>query len=253
MADMRVDEFIASLREDGRALAGAAEQASLDASVPTCPGWLVKDLLRHVGGVHRWAAAHVARQRRTPFAQEDEQRFFAAPADDALVGWFSEGHLALVDALGTADPALDCWTFLPCRSPLQFWARRQAHETAIHRADAEAAIGRYPDWPPPFAVDGVNELLDGFFARRPQRLAADPASSIALHAVDADVAWTIMMGSGGLRVVAAELSDTTLHLAGTATQLYLLLWNRAGIEGLDVHGDVAAWELWRSRATVTWS
>lgn len=34
---------------------------------------------------------------------------------------------------------VDCWTFLDAPSPLAFWARRQAHETAIHRADAQLA------------------------------------------------------------------------------------------------------------------
>ncbi|MER6443505.1 hypothetical protein ABT275_45720 [Streptomyces sp. NPDC001185] len=39
---------------------------------------------------------------------------------------------------------MTCWTFNPARvpSPLAFWTRRQAHETAVHRYDAEAATGR---------------------------------------------------------------------------------------------------------------
>ena len=32
-----------------------------------------------------------------------------------------------------------CFAFLPAPSPLAFWARRQAHETGIHRADVESA------------------------------------------------------------------------------------------------------------------
>src|SRR5262249_53658636 len=58
-----------------------------------------------------------------------------------LPGWFREGHAALVQALSVAGPDLNCWAFLAAPSPLAFWARRQAHETAIHRVDAgQAAV-----------------------------------------------------------------------------------------------------------------
>ncbi|GIF22087.1 uncharacterized protein (TIGR03083 family) [Actinoplanes tereljensis] len=250
---MRVDQFVESLRVDGRGLAEAADQAGLDAVVPTCPDWQIRDLLRHTGGVHRWAAAHVTQERVKPFTADEEEQFFAAPDDDALLDWFRHGHQALVGVLSAAEPTVDCWTFLPgAGSPLEFWARRQAHETAVHRADAEAALGRLPQWDPRFAADGINELLRGFFARRPQRLATDPPVSIALCATDAEAAWTIYLGPDGLRVVDAD-GPATLHLAGTASRLYLLLWNRTGTEGLDAHGDVPVWDAWCSKAAVTWN
>ena len=65
----------------------------------------------------------------------------------------------------TADESLSCWTFLPAPSPLAFWTRRQAHETAIHGADADASAGRASVFPADFAADGVDELLTGFQAR----------------------------------------------------------------------------------------
>lgn len=249
---MRVDQFIENLRADGEGLAAAAERAGLDAPVPTCPGWRVRDLLLHLGGVHRWAGAHVTRHRREPFGPDEEAEFFTTHADDRLLDWFRDGHQELVRALSEADPALDCWTFLPAGSPLEFWARRQAHETAVHRADAEAASGGHPRWAPPFAADGIDELLTGFFARRPQRLAIDPPQSIALHATDAGAAWTIRMEPDRLHVDRTG-QPATLHITGTASRLYLLLWNRTGLNGLDTNGDVRAWDAWRDRATVTWS
>ena len=45
----------------------------------------------------------------------------------------------LIEALDSASPDLEAWTFLPAPSPLAMLARRQAHETAIHRYDAESA------------------------------------------------------------------------------------------------------------------
>ncbi|MEV4279183.1 maleylpyruvate isomerase family mycothiol-dependent enzyme [Actinoplanes xinjiangensis] len=245
---MRVDHFIETLRADGDRLAEAAHHAGPDAAVPTCPGWVIADLLGHLGGVHRWATAHVTGGHREPVPADG---FFAAPADGTLLDWFREGHRSLVAALLAADPALDCWTFLPAGSPLEFWARRQAHETAVHRADAEAAAGSRPRWSPDFAVDGIDEVLHGFFRRRPERLAADPPLRMSLHATDAGRAWTIRMEPDRLYVDAGE-QPAGLRLAGTASDLYLLLWNRAGVEGLDVDGDLAAWESWRDRAVVTW-
>ena len=41
-----------------------ADRAGLDAPVPTCPDWTVRDLVAHQGMVHRWAAALVRGERR---------------------------------------------------------------------------------------------------------------------------------------------------------------------------------------------
>ena len=59
---MKTAEFLQALETEGRLLAAAAEEAGTEAKVPTCPEWQVRDLLRHTGAVHRWAAAYVAEQ-----------------------------------------------------------------------------------------------------------------------------------------------------------------------------------------------
>ncbi|WP_035861274.1 maleylpyruvate isomerase family mycothiol-dependent enzyme [Cryptosporangium arvum] len=249
---MRIDDYVDVLRRDGEALSRAAERAGPDAAVPTCPGWQVRDLLAHLGGVHRWAAALVTTRRPDPFGAADEKRFFDAPADDALLGWFSDGHRDLVRTLTDADPALHCWTFFAAPSPLAFWARRQAHETAIHRADAEAATASAPDWEPGFAADGIDELLHGFLARRAARITADPAVSLALAADDVDAAWTVQLTPSGL-LVDAGAHPPTLTLTGRASDLYRLLWNRSGSERLVVRGDLDALETWRHRVAINWT
>jgi uncharacterized protein (TIGR03083 family) len=250
---VRVDEYLAVLAEDGRRLVEAAGRVGLDAAVPTCPGWLVRDLLRHVGGVHRWAASFVATGRREPYPAEDEERqFFRVVPDGELLEWAWRGHADLAQALSAAEPATVCWAFLPAPSPLAFWARRQAHETAIHRADAEAATGLTPGWDPEFAIDGVEELLRGFLARRPERITADPPASVALAATDVEAAWTIELRPDGLRVIDGA-HPATLTVTAPASDLYLLLWNRVGVDQLDAHGDPRVFDDWRGKATVTWS
>jgi uncharacterized protein (TIGR03083 family) len=100
-----------------------------------------------------------------PEQSEAAQRA-AGPPDGQLHDWYLSGLDALVSGLASADPGMPAWTFLPAPSPLAFWARRQAHETAIHRADAELAAGSRPSYPAELAADGVDELLTGFTARQ---------------------------------------------------------------------------------------
>jgi hypothetical protein len=49
---MEIGQHIAALERDGELLAEAAEAAGLDATVPACPGWRVRDLVRHQAYVH---------------------------------------------------------------------------------------------------------------------------------------------------------------------------------------------------------
>ncbi|GAA3441655.1 hypothetical protein Pve01_30130 [Planomonospora venezuelensis] len=265
---------MSALRDAGLRLAEAAALAGPDAPVPTCPGWRVRDLLGHTGGVHRWAAAHVAAARAEPFTDGEQAQFFTAPGDDGLLDWFRAGHAALVRTLEEADPSVTCWTFLRAPTPLAFWARRQAHETTVHRIDAEsAAAGVLPPGAPggtvpgrtapggagggapvdpALAADGVDELFDGFLARRRGRLVADPPVSLAVRATDRPTAWTIRVEPGG-RTITPGAHDADCVVSGPAAGLYLLLWNRADAEGLDVRGDRDVLALWREKAAITWS
>src|SRR4029077_4284715 len=160
LTQMEIAEHIDALRRQGERMADAAERAGLDAPVPPCSPWLVKDLLRHTGYVHRWAAQHITDRPGQILDGPPEEEILAGGADDAeLLAWFRAGHAALAQTLATADPALDCATFMAAPSALAFWARRQAHEPATPRADAESASGATPDYEPAFAADGIDELI----------------------------------------------------------------------------------------------
>src|SRR5579859_5381908 len=112
-------------------------------------------------------------------------------ADPELLTWFRAGHAALVQTLNAADPGLVCPTFMDAPSPLAFWARRQAHETAIHRADADSASGIQTDYDPEFAADGIDELITGFGQRRKYRPPAEHAGSMRVQATDTGHAWYV--------------------------------------------------------------
>ena len=75
------------------------------------------------------------------------------------------------------------------------------HETTVHRADAELALGADPSIDPVVAADGIDEFLFNLpSARRPrEHLASLPAgASLHLHATDADGEWLIRFTGGGI-------------------------------------------------------
>ena len=49
---MEIAEHVVALDRDGRLLADAAAKAGLMTAIPACPGWQVRDLVRHQAYVH---------------------------------------------------------------------------------------------------------------------------------------------------------------------------------------------------------
>jgi uncharacterized protein (TIGR03083 family) len=246
---METDALVDALEREGRLLAVAAEAAGPDAKVPTCPDWQVRDLLRHTGMVHRWAAAFVAEGYTSYHPDEGLPDLDGAE----LLDWFREGHGRLVDTLRSAPPDVQCWHFLPAPSPLAFWARRQAHETTVHRFDAEAARGGTPaEIAPHFAADGIDEMLRGFHARSRSRVRSDEPRVLRVRATDADGAvWTVRLSQEPPAATRDEASDADCEVTGSAAQLYLSLWNRMPFP--KVTGDASLAALWREKSAVTWS
>ena len=259
---MEIADHIDALRHQGDLLADAARRSGLDVAVPPCPRWQVMDLLRHVGYIHRWAARHITERSSQIIEGPPEEEILRGGASDpGLLAWFRAGHAALVETLAAADPAVECATFMPAPSPLAFWARRQAHETAIHRADAELASRAAPEYPPDFAADGIDELITGFGMRRkyqPQVGSAAGGGLLRVFAADTGDAWSIAAHQGRLQPQrephgdAAEAAGCTV--TGPASGLYLYLWNRAAAAEADVViiGDPALLSRWQEAVRVRW-
>ncbi|MEU9588864.1 maleylpyruvate isomerase family mycothiol-dependent enzyme [Streptomyces sp. NPDC048193] len=251
---METVTFVETLDREGGLLAAAAEKAGTGAAVPTCPGWQVRDLLRHTGMVHRWATTIVAEGHTSPHPDGGLPDLDG----DLLLAWFREGHRELVATLTTAPSDLRCWHFLPAPSPLAFWARRQAHETSVHRLDAESALDGAPaDGVPSgvgtdFALDGIDELLCAFHARPKSAVRTAGPRTLRVRATDApDAVWTVRLSEEP--PVARRTDDDTAdcELTGPAAQLYAALWNRRPFP--EVTGDRSLAALWRERSGVTWN
>jgi uncharacterized protein (TIGR03083 family) len=186
-----------------------------------------------------------------------EAELLATGPDDAgLIDWFAAGHAALVETLLTADPAVRCWTFLPAPSPLAFWARRQAHETAIHRVDAELAAGEPTSFPADFAADGIDELLIGFFGRAAPGTIRE-SFTLGVSAADVNENWVVGNVQAGIKAASIPLGGATgtdCNVTGPASALYLLLWNRttAADGGVAATGDPDVLRSWQAGMQVKW-
>jgi uncharacterized protein (TIGR03083 family) len=236
------DRWVAEIDAQAGALRAAAVSAGPRAAVPTCPEWTVLDLVSHVAGVHDWAARALHTDPAEPDVRADP-----GPAEWAdLLSWWTARTGALVAGLTAAGPHAPAWVFDDEDAPTAaFWARRQAHETAVHRLDAEHARSGSPVpvflYDTDFAADGIDEALTMWVPRRVGAEPPDLRGEVAVHAVDAGRSWLVRLAPGAPPAVEAVdpgadlAADATL--AGTADAVYRAVWHRPSIA--TVHGDAS--------------
>jgi uncharacterized protein (TIGR03083 family) len=225
------DRYRAAIRGETDGLVDAAERAGLDAPVPSCPDWDVAKLLRHVGRVQRWAAANATAGE---FVAPDTLP--APPGPERLGRWVRDGAAALVVALDR-PPGEPTWTFTP-DGTVGFWQRRQAHEAAMHRVDAELAAGQAQPIATDLAVDGIDEWL-GLLAHRPNAtLPTGRGETLHVHATDVDGEWLVRLGDGAPTVERAHAKGD-VALRGPASDLLLVVLRRLDPGRVEVFGDRA--------------
>lgn len=239
------DAYLAAFTADAGRLSGLARSADADAPVPTCPGWTLLDLVRHVGDVYAHKVA-LLRLGRRPEPGEWPL------GDDLPLAEAVDRHDAaqreLAQLLADAGPDTACWTWMEGagEGTSAAWARRMAHEALVHRVDAEAALGA-PLHPaaPGLAADGVDEALT-WMAGDSDVVADARSAGGAAGAVLLD--W----GSGGRLVdlpdgghdvralSSAEVADTAADatLRGDALSLDLYLWGRLEALPSVMRGDL---------------
>lgn len=254
-----IPNYIKAVEVEGERFARAAELGGFDVAIPACPGWVMRDLVRHLGEIHLWAAANIispAPHWLHVGQLSDLQQYWPGlaaewPTDEELIAWYQATLANLVHVLRTAPLGVEAFTFLPAPSPLEMWARRQASEIAIHRVDAECVQGIVSQFDPLFAADMIDELITGFAPYYKSDAFTDDR---VLQVVAADVGerWWVTMGPVG--VTTSRTGDTAdLTITGTAADLYLLLWNRTSGSTAHLDGDTRLMESWRSACRVEWS
>jgi uncharacterized protein (TIGR03083 family) len=246
--------FCNLLEVEANRFAEVVKPADPAAPVPTCPDWTVADLISHLGGVHRWAAHHVATlaPRRVSSADLDLRQ----PEDpSALAEWLAAGIGPMVATFRSADPDAKVWGWGADRHA-RFWPRRMVHETAVHRADATFAVGAEPEIDDVVAVDGIDELLANlphaaYFAPGVGELRGD-GESIGLKAGDCEASWRIrLLPAGFAWDWSAEPSEVDVH--AVAADLLLLVYGRRRLDDagrFEIRGDRALLERFVSHAAL---
>jgi len=219
-----------------------ADAGRLDVIVPWVPAWTARDLVGHLGTVHRWATA-IVRAGTT-----DGPPRGVEPPDDDLLGWYAAGHTSLVQALREVPPDSPAWHMSPAAPKVAgSWARRQAHELAVHRMDLEAAAGvEHAPLDPALADDGVDELLSMIVPRwaHTEPLAGAEAV-VAVASTDTGRQWEVRVTRGEVTIAPSWTGAADATVTGGGTALLRHLWGRPG--NVRVDGDAAAEALLRGR------
>jgi len=222
------------VRSDGERLIDLAS-SNLTAPVPACPGWDSAKLMVHTGRVWHSVALHVEQ-----LATEMVPRSEVPKAADGDEENYAKGALAhVVGALQSADSEASVWAWAG-DGTVGFYLRRMHQETLVHRIDAEQAAGVESDIDAEEAADGVDELLRVLL---PIRATGAPKGSIHLHQTDGSGEWMMETVDGKL-VVSVGHAKGDVAVRATGAELLLALWQRRGLDGLEVFGDRSAAEAW---------
>jgi uncharacterized protein (TIGR03083 family) len=200
-----MSDYLAHLRRDVDAILTVLARSDVAEPIAACPGWTVRDLVVHLGSVHRWATEIVRTREPQQQAQHDVEE---------LIPWFGAGAATLIETLAATNPSDPCWSFTRDRR-VAFWLRRQALETVIHRWDAQQATGEPGRIDPSFAADGVAEVVKLMTPRQValERIPPLPAT-VLLHATDTGDDW--ILGDG----------RPSAGVEASAETMLLLLWHR---------------------------
>ncbi|MER6199152.1 maleylpyruvate isomerase family mycothiol-dependent enzyme [Streptomyces sp. NPDC001586] len=224
----------AAVAAETAAFVAAVEAADLSTPVPTCPGWTLEDLTRHVGSVHRWFTELLRRRiQQPPTSREVDLRLPEQP--EGLPDWLAASAAEAAEVFAATDPDAPMWAW-GVDQHARFWVRRMLFETLVHRVDAQLALGLPPHIDRALAVDGIDEFLTNLpfaspFAPQTAQLRA-PDRTIRFSCTDGegdgDGAWLVRLRPDGFALVTdhAEPLAADATVRGTAADLLLLLYGR---------------------------
>ncbi|MFB7057556.1 maleylpyruvate isomerase family mycothiol-dependent enzyme [Streptomyces vinaceus] len=246
---MNPAQHTAAVAAEAAGFVATVKAADLSAPVPTCPGWTLADLTRHVGSVHRWFTELLRRGvQQPPTSRDVDLRLPEEPA--GLPDWLAVSAAEAAEVFAATDLDAPMWAW-GVDQHARFWVRRMLFETLVHRADAELALGISPHIDRALAVDGIDEFLTNLpfassFAPQTAELRA-PDRSIRFTCTDGggdgdgDGDWLIGLRPDGFALVTDEAGSRTADatVRGTAEDLLLLLYGRLDrrSDSFDLLGD----------------
>jgi uncharacterized protein (TIGR03083 family) len=221
--------------------------------IPTCPGWTLDQLFRHVGRGTRWAAQIISERRSEPVNPRDVPN--GKPPDDpaAAIDWLNEGPQQVIIAIDQVGSDARVWTGAGT-CPAGWWVRRLLHEVGVHLADAALALGADYSPSPDVAADAISEWIE-LMVLQSARLSRPPVErghTLHLHATDDGLGptgeWTITNDEEGLSWT-HDHGKGDVALRGPARDLLLAIVRRRPVTelGIEVFGDSAVWDAWLER------
>lgn len=234
------DFWIGVLRAEGPAFAAAITEAPPETPVLSCPGWTVTDLARHLGGVYHWVHSFAGSGATTP---PERRRPVEPPTDVAPLEFWRQGYDKLMQLFDGLDPEAPAWNWAPQPKRAGFWPRRMAHETAVHRWDAQLAVAAGEPIEAKLAADGISEVLDTWLPAGRRKTTGQWHGVVHLSASDAAQDWYLRLRGEGVALLdTATILDhderrARVEVTGTASDLLLALWGRISFDTLGVSGD----------------
>ncbi len=243
MGSLSYDERLATIVSETSLLVSALDGADLSTPVPSCPGWTVNQLLRHLGHAHRWVAEMV--ERRVPetdrsFSKAHSVSGYSGESAAELGAWLTEGAELLSDRLSGVDVDAPIAAMLGMAGP-RFWGRRMAHETVVHRFDACQALGL------PFEVgervtydalwEWMTTLMPFIFTLRPEAAALLGTGVLRFEATDLDEEWLVDLRGDEPVPLRYEEVAADASVSGPGFDVVLALYQRRSVDGFEVTGD----------------
>jgi hypothetical protein len=232
---MHHSALVESIKQQSEVLRNVLLDTGPGVPVATCPGWTSDDVLGHMAWAYGAATTAMDSPPDGPMPDLGQ-----APKgwDAALEAW-DGARDTLLGRLNGIDPAATpAWVFSPAAAKTAvFWLRVVAHETAMHRLDAEhARVGGDTPLTPEqvsfdaeLALDGIDQfltlLVPAFVPRR------DPIAvtgDVTYRATDTGRTWYVSVRPGAVPRVtsAAEATGRSATVVGDADAVYRTLWGR---------------------------
>jgi uncharacterized protein (TIGR03083 family) len=242
-------DWAALVEQQGAAL-GDAAATDLTAPVPAAPGWDTTALLRHIGLVH--ARTSVILRTGTQERPSQTNGMLPDPPEQGILEWYRATLAGLVDDLeGLDDPDRPVYSFSPLHQRAGFWPRRMAHETTVHRVDAEQAVGRaVGPIEAAFAGDGIDEVFSVFVPTLGVGRSSGDGRTVHLHTTDTEGDWLIRFDPDDIVIEPGHAdADADAAVRGPAGDLLLWLWGRRPLDDVEVVGARTAAEAVRHVTT----
>lgn len=249
-------DHVGQFGQDVAAFEAAGREAASSPAAPAVPswrGWVMIDLVLHLGLVHRLVARVIAKRMQQPPSEGDRSWLGLpglwrdwlppgraprqSPLPAGLLDWFQAGATELRELFRAADPGERVWTWSADHS-VGFWQRMQAIEAAVHRWDAQTAVRAAQPIDAALAADAIAQTFEVMAPMRRALAKAPPGQGerFVFRRTDGPQTWAVRFDADAV-LLGAPQGSYDIQISGTASDLALFLWQRDLTGHLEVQGD----------------